>query len=141
VYLRGLVHRLGFRTAQVEYPRAKRLAGESKYTVRRLVGMAWDGVTSFSTVPLRAITVLGLLVSVGSLGLGFWALWVRLSGDHGVPGWASTVVPLFFLSGVQLLSLGVMGEYLAKIFMETKRRPMYIIEQVTRALDDETVDR
>lgn len=130
IFLRGLIPQLGFRTAQVEYARSERFAGESKYPLGKMLALAWQGVTSFSAAPLRAITMLGMLVSMTSLGLGFWALWVRLFSDRALPGWASIVIPLFLLSGVQLLALGVIGEYLAKVFMETKRRPMYVVEQI-----------
>ena len=136
VFLRGLIPQLGFRAAQVEYARGERFAGESKYPLGKMLSLAWQGVTSFSAAPLRAITTLGILVSLISLGLGCWALWARLFSDRAVPGWASIVIPLFLLSGVQLLSLGVIGEYVAKVFMETKRRPMYLIEQIARAETD-----
>lgn len=130
LFLRGLIPQLGFPSAKVEYARSERFAGESKYPLGKMLALAWQGVTSFSAAPLRAITTLGLLVSIGSIGMGFWALWVRLFSNTALPGWASTVIPLFLLSGVQLLSLGVIGEYLAKIFIETKKRPMYFIEKV-----------
>jgi glycosyltransferase involved in cell wall biosynthesis len=130
LFLRGLVPQLGFRSVVVTYQRAERFAGESKYPVRKMLALAWQGVTSFSAVPLRAITSMGIVVSLASLAMGTWALWVRLFTDEAVPGWASIVIPLFFISGVQLLSLGVIGEYVAKIFIETKRRPHYFLEQV-----------
>lgn len=133
VFLRGLIPQLGFRTTQVEYARRERFAGESKYPLGKMLALAWQGVTSFSAAPLRAITTLGILVSLVSLGMGCWALWVRLFSDRALPGWASIVIPLFLLSGVQLLSLGVIGEYVAKVFMETKRRPMYFVEQISQA--------
>ncbi|MEF8770190.1 glycosyltransferase family 2 protein [Candidatus Accumulibacter contiguus] len=130
LFLRGLIPLLGYRSAKVEYARAVRFAGESKYPLRRMIALAWQGVTSFSAVPLRTITALGLLVSLLSVGMGLWALGVRLLSDSAVPGWASIVIPQFLLSGVQLLSLGVIGEYLAKIFHETKRRPRYLIDTI-----------
>ena len=133
VFLRGLIPQLGFPTDTVEYSRSERFAGESKYPLGKMLALAWQGVTSFSAVPLRAITTLGLLVSLASLGLGMWALFVRLFTSDAVPGWASIVIPLFLLSGVQLLSLGVIGEYLAKVFIETKRRPLYFVEQIAGA--------
>jgi polyisoprenyl-phosphate glycosyltransferase len=129
VFLRGLIPQLGYPSSIVEYDRQERFAGESKYPLRKMLALAWQGVTSFSAAPLRAITALGLLVSLFSLSMGFWALGVRLFTEQAVPGWASIVIPLFLISGVQLLSLGIIGEYLAKVFMETKRRPLYFIEQ------------
>jgi len=128
VFLRGMIPLLGFPSTCVEYARSERFAGESKYPLGKMLALAWQGITSFSAVPLRAITALGALVSMASLGLGVWALGVRLLTDDAVPGWASIVIPQFLLSGVQLLSLGVIGEYLAKIFIETKRRPHFFIE-------------
>lgn len=131
VFLRGLIPQLGFRSAQVEYARSERFAGESKYPLGKMLALAWQGVTSFSAAPLRTITAMGLIVSMGSIGMAFWALWIRVFSDAALPGWASIVIPLFLLSGVQLLSLGVIGEYLAKIFIETKQRPMYFIEKIS----------
>ncbi len=129
LYLRGIVPLLGFRTARVRYARGPRRAGESKYPLRRMVSLGVQGVTSFSAVPLRMITALGLAVSLGSLAMVVWAIWIRVFTDEAVPGWASTVVPLYFLGGVQLLCVGIIGEYLAKTYMEVKRRPRFIIEQ------------
>jgi glycosyltransferase involved in cell wall biosynthesis len=130
LYVRGIVPMLGFRTATVAYRRAERFAGESKYSLRKLAGLAFQGVTSFSAAPLRLITTLGLLVCAGSFGLVIWALSIRLFTDQIVPGWASTVVPIYFLGGVQLLCIGVIGEYLAKIYLEVKSRPRFVIERV-----------
>ena len=94
-----------------------------------MLSFAWQGITSFSALPLHFITGLGLLVSLVSFGITIWALWVRLLTQEAIPGWASTVLPIYFLGGIQLLCLGVIGEYLAKIYAETKRRPRYIIEK------------
>jgi polyisoprenyl-phosphate glycosyltransferase len=129
MFLRGIVPQLGFNSAVVYFDRAERFAGESKYPFRKMLAFALEGVTSFSVAPLRAITVLGLGVSILSLAGGCWVLWERIVNNQGVPGWASTMVPMFFLGGVQLLSLGVIGEYVAKIYMETKGRPRYVIER------------
>lgn len=128
VFLRGLIPQLGYPSTTVEYERQERFAGKSKYPLRKMLALAWQGVTSFSTVPLRAITTVGMLVSLLSIGLGAWALGVRLFSSDAVPGWASIVIPLFLISGVQLLSLGIIGEYIAKIFTETKRRPLYFLD-------------
>jgi polyisoprenyl-phosphate glycosyltransferase len=130
VFLRGIIPQLGFKTANVYYKRAERFAGESKYPLKKMLTLAWDGLTSFSTLPLRWITVLGFAVSLFSFAIGSWALVVRLFFDGAVPGWASTVVPMYFLGGIQLLSLGIIGEYVAKVYSETKRRPRYTIEKV-----------
>jgi glycosyltransferase involved in cell wall biosynthesis len=130
VFLRGIIPLLGFRSARIEYARKGRIAGESKYPLRRMISLGVQGVTSFSAVPLRLITALGFLVSIGSLALALWAIWIRLFADAAVPGWASTVVPIYFLGGVQLLCIGIIGEYLAKTYIEVKGRPRFFIERV-----------
>jgi glycosyltransferase involved in cell wall biosynthesis len=134
LFLRGIIPQLGFKCATVEYDRGDRFAGESKYPLRAMLALAVEGVTSFSTVPLRFITVLGLSLSLLSSAIAAWALYERLFGNSVVPGWTSTVVPIYFLGGVQLLSMGILGEYLAKTYMETKRRPRYIIEKTIGGL-------
>jgi glycosyltransferase involved in cell wall biosynthesis len=129
LFLRGIIPLLGFRTAVVEYERHARFAGCSKYPLATMLALAFDGVTSFSSRPLQWSTRIGAVVSVGSLALGLWALFVRLFTDKAVPGWASTVIPLYFLGGVQMLFLGVIGGYISRIYTETKRRPRFIIEK------------
>lgn len=129
LFLRGIVPLLGFRTAVVSYDRAARAAGESKYPLRRMVALALEGVFSFSTVPLRWISWLGVMVSLGAIGFGVWAVLIRLFTDRALPGWASTVVPVYFLGGVQLLALGVIGGYLSRVYAETKQRPRFIVER------------
>jgi glycosyltransferase involved in cell wall biosynthesis len=130
LFLRGIIPQLGFPSAIVYYDRAQRLAGQSKYSLRRMLSFAWEGLTSFSAAPLRMITGLGVLISFGSFVVTLWAIWVRLFSTHAVPGWASTVVPIYLLGGVQLLCIGIIGEYLAKIYAETKHRPRFFIEKV-----------
>lgn len=129
LFLRGIVPQLGFASAQVRYARSERFAGESKYPLRRMLGFAVQGVTSFSAAPLHAITWLGLLVSLASFVAGLWVLWAYFAVGNTVPGWASTLLPIFFLGGIQLLSLGVIGEYVARIYIESKQRPRYIVER------------
>jgi len=129
LFLRGIIPQLGFPSAIVTYDRAERFAGESKYPLRKMLSFAWQGVTSFSAAPLRLITAIGVAVSAGSFGVAAWALWLRLFTSDAVPGWTSTVVPMYFLGGVQLLCIGIIGEYLAKIYLEVKRRPAYFVEQ------------
>jgi len=130
LFLRGLIPQLGFRSALVSYDRGERFAGTSKYPLSKMLSLAIEGITSFSDVPLRAITLLGLVISMVSFGLGVWGLWVRFMNPAAVPGWASTVVPLYMLGGVQLLCMGMIGQYIAKIYAETKSRPRYVIERV-----------
>jgi glycosyltransferase involved in cell wall biosynthesis len=129
LFLRGLVPLIGFKSAIVYYTRSERFAGESKYPLRKMLALAWDAVTSFSVAPLRFITGLGFLVFLLSAAMGGWTLWVRLFTDHAVPGWASTMLPIYLLGGIQILCIGVIGEYLGKVYQETKSRPRYIIEK------------
>ena len=129
LFIRGIIPTLGFKSATVEYKQLDRFAGESKYPISKMLKLAWDGITSFSDIPLRVITVLGFLTSLLSVCLIIYVFIVRIFSDQAVPGWASTTIPIFFIGGVQLLSLGVIGEYIAKIYMETKSRPRYIIEK------------
>ena len=131
LFLRGIIPQLGFSNTIVYYERADRFAGESKYPLKKMLSLAWQGITSFSNVPLKFITGLGLLVSLISFAVTIWAIWIKLFTELAIPGWASTVLPIYFLGGIQLLCLGIIGEYLAKIYMETKRRPRYIIEKTT----------
>jgi glycosyltransferase involved in cell wall biosynthesis len=130
LYLRGIVPLLGFRSEIVYYDRANRFAGESKYPLRKMIGLALDAVTSFSVVPLRIITFTGFAIFLGSLGVTLWALWVRLFTDDAVPGWASVVLPMYFLGGIQIFCIGMLGEYLGKTYAEVKARPRYVIEKV-----------
>ena len=132
-FLRGLVPLIGYPSAIVEYDRAERFSGVTKYPLRKMLSFAWQGITSFSIKPLRIITVIGLLVSAASLSMAIWGLSISVFTDRALPGWASTVVPLYFLGGVQLLSLGIIGEYIGKIFIETKRRPRFHVEETRGA--------
>ena len=128
LFLRGIVPQIGFRTAQVTYDRAERFAGESKYPLRKMLAFALDGITSFSVVPLRLLTTLGLFFAGLSLFMVLWVLYGTLVLKATVPGWASSVIPIYFLGGVQLLGMGILGEYVAKIYLETKRRPRFVVE-------------
>ena len=129
LFLRGIVPLLGFKTTTVFYDRAERFAGESKYPLRKMLMLALDGITSFTAFPLRLISMLGLAVSLVSAVMIGWVLWVKLFTSDALPGWASSVIPIYFMGGIQLLSIGVLGEYVAKIYFETKRRPRYFIEE------------
>ncbi|PZA09410.1 glycosyltransferase [Rhodopseudomonas palustris] len=128
LFLRALIIQLGFATAIVTYERSERFAGTSKYPLRKMLSLAVQGVTSFSIQPLRAITWLGLAVSIVSFLLGIWALLSALTLGSTVSGWASTVIPIYMICGVQMLCLGIIGEYIGKIYIETKRRPRFHIE-------------
>jgi polyisoprenyl-phosphate glycosyltransferase len=129
LYLRGVVPLIGLRQTCVGYVRRARQKGESKYPLRRMLALALDGVTSFSSAPLQAIFWLGLAVFIVSLATSVWVLWVALFTHRAVPGWASTLLPTLFLGGVQILSIGVIGAYLGKLYREVKARPRYLIDQ------------
>jgi glycosyltransferase involved in cell wall biosynthesis len=129
LYLRGIIPLLGYPSAIVEYDRCERLAGESKYPLRKMLSLALEAVTSFSVVPLRVVTALGLAVSIGSAAVIGWALWTALVAHEALPGWTSTVLPIYFLGGVQMLSLGIIGEYVGKMYLESKGRPRYFVER------------
>lgn len=130
LFLRGLVPQLGYKGAIVEFDRAERFAGESKYPLTKMLSLAWQGVTSFSAYPLRLITGIGMIISVISLVMAAWAVITKVFTDDALPGWASTVIPMYFLGGVQLLSLGIIGEYVAKIFESSKNRPRFHVESL-----------
>lgn len=131
LFLRGMIPQLGYRSSVVAFDRAERFAGESKYPLSKMLSLAWRGVTSFSAAPLRMITGLGAIVSIISVGFGLWALFIRLFTEVALPGWASTVIPMYLLGGIQLLSLGVIGEYLAKVYEASKQRPRFHVEAIT----------
>ena len=127
--LRGLIPQLGFRSANVYYNRQIRFAGKTSYSFSRMLSLAVTGITSFTEIPLKVITVLGVLVSLFSFGLAIWAFIVKLFLKAAIPGWASIVIPVYFIGGIQLLCLGVIGQYLAKIYSEAKGRPRFIIDR------------
>jgi polyisoprenyl-phosphate glycosyltransferase len=129
LFLRGIIPLIGFPMDTVYYDRSERFAGESKYPLKRMLGLAVDGITSFSIMPLRMISALGLIVCAFSVAMILWVIYGKLVLDSALPGWASSVIPIYFLGGVQLLSIGVLGEYVAKIYLETKRRPRYFIDK------------
>ncbi len=130
LFLRGIIPQLGYRSTCVYYERQQRIAGESKYPLHRMVALAIDGITSFSPVPLRLIATLGGCVFLCSVAVEIWVLLVRFATSRAVPGWASITLPIYGLGGIQLLGLGVVGEYIAKSYMEAKRRPRFHIEKV-----------
>lgn len=131
LFLRGIIPQLGFTTATVAYARTERFAGESKYPLSKMLALAANGVTSFSVVPLRMIAGLGFLISLFSAGMIAWILLGKIVFGTLVPGWASSVVPIYLLGGIQLLCIGVIGEYVGKIYLETKRRPRFLIQERT----------
>ena len=130
LYLRGLIPLVGFKSTVVAYSRAERMAGESHYPLKKMIGLAVDGVTSLSVKPLSMIFGLGLVIAAVSFLFCIWALITALCGKS-VPGWASMTCIICFVSGVQILCLGVIAEYVGKIYMESKHRPRYIISERT----------
>ncbi|MBR5472857.1 MAG: glycosyltransferase family 2 protein [Clostridia bacterium] len=135
LFLRGLVPMVGFKCSCVEYSRKERIAGKSKYPLRKMLSFAIDGITSLSVKPIRLITTFGFVVSLLSIVGITWSVITRfIYGPTG--GWASTISIMCFLGGVQLLSLGVIGEYIGKIYLEIKERPRYIIDKKTKERND-----
>lgn len=130
IYLRGMVPLVGFKSSVVPYKRTERVAGKSKYPLKKMISLALNGITSLSVKPIRIITAFGFLVAIISLVGIIWSVVVALTGAS-VAGWASTVSIICFLGGIQLLSLGVIGEYIGKIYLEIKKRPRYIISDRT----------
>ena len=128
MFLRGMVPLLGFKTAEVYYERGERVAGESKYPLKKMVAFAIEGITSFSNKPIRFVTLLGVLCALLGVAMAVYVL-VSLIGGHSVAGWASTIMSIWLLGGLQLIALGLIGEYVGKIYMETKRRPKFILEE------------
>lgn len=130
IFLRGMIPLVGFKSTCVYYERHERLAGESHYPLKKMLALAIDGITSLSTKPIRIITTFGFVIAILSLIGIIWSI-ITFALGKTVAGWASLVTIIFFFSGIQLLSLGVIGEYIGKIYLETKARPRFIIEKRT----------
>ena len=136
LFLRGIVPQIGYSWTTVEYERAKRFAGESKYPLKKMLSFAFDGITSFSVKPLRLILTLGAVIFALSLVMLLWTL-VRWIAGATVSGWASLMCSIWMIGGIQLLALGVIGEYMGKVYSETKARPRFIIERVLNDRDND----
>ena len=134
IFLRGMIPLVGFKSTCVYYERHERLAGESHYPLKKMLALAIDGITSLSTKPIRIITTFGFVTAILSLIGIIWSV-ITFALGKTVAGWASLVTIIFFFSGIQLLSLGVIGEYIGKIYLETKARPRFIIEKRTGSAD------
>ena len=128
LFIRGMVKTLGYRQGYVYYDRTERMAGESKYPLGKMLAFAWDGITSFSVRPLRLIMGVGLFCIFISFVVIVWALVTYLQ-HRALPGWTSMLVSVWFLGGAVLTALGIIGEYVGKIYSEVKRRPRYIVEE------------
>lgn len=129
LFLRGIIPTLGFKTAFVKHSVSPRRAGKTKYSWRRMASFALNGITSFSIMPIRLIAICGTILFVFSAVMSCYVL-LTYFRVNTVPGWASTVLPIYFIGGIQLLSIAVIGEYIGKSYMEIKRRPRYIIEKI-----------
>lgn len=129
-FLRGMTSWIGFRQTGIAYDRDARYAGASKYSLPRQLGLALDAISSFSTTPIKAVTALGFALVVFCMAVLGWTLYVRFFTADSVQGWTSVIAVVLLLGGVQLLSLGVIGQYVARIFDETKQRPLYLVDEV-----------
>lgn len=127
LFLRGIVPWMGYRSAEVYYERRARQFGHTQYTLTKMLRLAWDGITSFSHLPLNLIMGMGVFSFIASLAMTLWAIAAKYAGNT-IPGWTSIMIPLCFMGGVQLLSIGVIGEYVAKVYFEVKNRPRFIKE-------------
>ena len=128
MFLRGMVPMLGFKTAKVYFERGERVAGESKYPLKKMIAFAAEGVTSLSNKPIRWVLGLGAVCALLGLAMAVYVI-VSLVQGHTVAGWASMMMSIWLLGGLQLMALGVIGEYVGKVYMETKRRPKFILEE------------
>ena len=138
MFLRGMVPLVGYRSTSVYYDRNERFAGESKYPLKKMLSFAFDGITSFSISPIRMISALGAVVCIIAVIMAVYALIEKLLGNTGA-GWASLMMSIWFIGGVQLLSVGLIGEYIGKLYKEVKRRPRYIIEAYVNEENDDNV--
>jgi glycosyltransferase involved in cell wall biosynthesis len=127
-FIRGIIPLMGFEHCVVEYEREERIAGKTKYPFKKMLLFAIEGVTSFSLVPLRIASLVGLAIFLVTLLLSVWAFTIGIVGI-ALPGWTSTVLPIYFLGGLQLMFFGIIGEYIGKIYMEVKRRPLFIVKE------------
>jgi glycosyltransferase involved in cell wall biosynthesis len=129
LFLRGIFPLIGFKSSNVYYARSPRLAGETKYPIGKMLNFAWNGITSFSTTPLRFIFYIGIIMFLLSLFFGVWVTISALSGN-AIKGWSSTLLVNLIFSGINMICLGIIGEYIGKIYQEVKRRPRYIIDEI-----------
>jgi len=129
LFIRGVVPLLGFKSCSVYYARGERFAGETKYPLKKMIAFALDGIASFSIVPLRLITLIGfILFFISILGIA-WIVGEKLFFGSPVQGWSSTMVSIYFIGGIQILSIGIIGEYIGRTFQQSKNRPRYIIDK------------
>lgn len=141
-FVRGMVVWVGFKQTAVYYSRAGRFAGETKYPLRKMLKFALDGITSFSIIPLRISSFLGVVAGLGAVGLSAWAIYVRFFVKGVVQGWTSTMILVALVSSAQLMMIGVLGEYVGRIYEQVKQRPPYLLgKTINLEPDDDDVDR
>ena len=128
LFLRGMVPMVGYKSDIVTYERSERLAGESKYPLKKMLALAWEGITSLSTKPIKLITRLGLIIFLISIVMLIYTL-IRFFMGATETGWASLAVSIWAIGGLQMMAIGIIGEYIGKIYLESKRRPRYIVEE------------
>ena len=134
IFIRGIFPFIGFKSCKITYKRDQRFAGKTKYPFKAMLKFGFEGITSFSVVPLRIASLVGAFVCFITLLASAWGVITFLKGNT-IPGWTSTVLPIYFLGGVQLIFLGLLGEYIGKIFLEVKKRPRYIVRNVLSSID------
>jgi len=139
-FVRGMVAWVGFKQTEVLYDRPGRFAGETKYPLRKMVAFAIDGITSFSVLPLRFATYMGMLMILGSVGVIAWALVAKYVLHQVVQGWTGIMIVVAVFASVQLLMIGILGEYIGRIYEEVKRRPLYIVGDTVNAAKDDDED-
>ncbi|MCP1126254.1 glycosyltransferase family 2 protein [Bacillus sp. 3103sda1] len=128
LFIRGIVPLLGFKSTKVYYDRKERFAGESKYPLKKMIAFAFDGLTSFSVAPIRFVSYLGFLMVLIGIGIAFYTVFAKVF-SYTISGWTSLMLSIWIVGGMQLLAIGIIGEYIGKIFKETKGRPRYTIER------------
>jgi len=128
LFIRGIIPSIGFKSDIIYYNRLQRFAGNSKYPLKKMLSFAWNGITSFSNYPLRVVSTIGFFIFLACIAMSIYAL-LAFYYNTNVPGWVSTVLPMYFLGGIQLFCFGIIGEYIGKIYSEVKQRPRYFIDK------------
>ncbi|OPJ60509.1 glycosyltransferase family 2 protein [Clostridium oryzae] len=136
-FIRGMVSWIGFKQTAIEYEREKRFAGKTKYSLSKMINFAYDGIISFSNKPLKFVSLMGLATVFISIVLLIYSIVIKLTTSHATAGWASIMVTITFLGGMQLFAMGIIGEYIARIYDESKNRPMYVIKEKLNFKDED----
>ncbi len=129
VFMRGMISWLGFKQISISYEPQERYSGTSKYTLKKMVALALSGITSFSTKPLQISTMVGYLMALMAFLYGIYAIYMKIFTNNNLPGWTSVLITVLFIGGIQMIMLGIVGEYIGRIFIESKKRPNYIIKE------------